>query len=119
MYDDMDQWTEIRRLVLTKQKSKRAICQEYQIHWKTLQKMLTPADPRFSRSSTGDVLTWGIACSGHRLAPVAVAALVTGAIVVRRVATAVARVIRVRLRVAVPCLIILRVVVRQNDCLRR
>jgi hypothetical protein len=41
----MDQWTEIRRLVLTKQKSKRAICQEYQIHWKTLQKMLTHAEP--------------------------------------------------------------------------
>ncbi len=38
-------WTEIRRLVLTKQKSKRAICQEYRLHWKTLQKILTHAEP--------------------------------------------------------------------------
>lgn len=41
----MDQWTEIRRLVLTKQKSKRAICQEYHLHWKTLQKILTHTEP--------------------------------------------------------------------------
>ena len=41
----MDQWTEIRRLVLTKQKSKRAICQEYHLHWKTLQKILNHAEP--------------------------------------------------------------------------
>lgn len=41
----MDQWTEIRRLVLTKQKSKRAICQEYRLHWKTLQKILRHAEP--------------------------------------------------------------------------
>ena len=41
----MDQWSEIRRLVLTKQKSKRAICQEYGIHWKTLQKILTHEEP--------------------------------------------------------------------------
>jgi transposase len=41
----MQQWSEIRRLVLTKQKSKRAICQEYQLHWKTLQKILSHAEP--------------------------------------------------------------------------
>ncbi len=41
----MDPWTEIRRLVLTKQKLKRAICQEYQLDWKTLQKILTHAEP--------------------------------------------------------------------------
>src|SRR5271168_1071949 len=41
----MDQWTEIRRLVLTKQKSKRAICEEYDLHWKTLQKILNHAEP--------------------------------------------------------------------------
>ena len=41
----MDHWTEIRRLVLTKQKSKRAICQEYGIHWQTLQKILTHEEP--------------------------------------------------------------------------
>jgi len=41
----MQQWTEIRRLVLTKQKSKRAICQEYHLHWKTLEKILNHAEP--------------------------------------------------------------------------
>jgi transposase len=41
----MDQWTEIRRLVLTKQKSKRAIRKEYRLHWKTLQKILAHAEP--------------------------------------------------------------------------
>jgi transposase len=41
----MDQWTEIRRLVLTKQKSKRAIRKEYRLHWKTLQKILDHAEP--------------------------------------------------------------------------
>jgi transposase len=41
----MHLWTEIRRLVLTKQKSKRAICQEYHLHWKTLKKILSHAEP--------------------------------------------------------------------------
>jgi transposase len=41
----MHQWTEIRRLVLTGQKSKRAICQEYRLHWKTLQKILDHDEP--------------------------------------------------------------------------
>jgi transposase len=41
----MQQWTEIRRLVLSKQKSKRAICQEYHLHWKTLEKILQHAEP--------------------------------------------------------------------------
>ena len=41
----MNMWTEIRRLVLTKQKSKRAICEEYEIHWKTLQKILAHEEP--------------------------------------------------------------------------
>jgi transposase len=45
VYEDMDQWTEIRRLVLTKQKSKRAIRKEYRLHWKTLQKILDHAEP--------------------------------------------------------------------------
>ena len=45
MYCDMHQWTEIRRLVLTKQKSKRAIREEYGLHWKTLQKILDHAEP--------------------------------------------------------------------------
>jgi transposase len=41
----MQLWTEIRRLVLTKQKTKRAICQEHHLHWKTLQKILNHAEP--------------------------------------------------------------------------
>jgi hypothetical protein len=41
----MDKWTEIRRLVLTKQKSKRAIRKEHGLHWKTLQKILDHAEP--------------------------------------------------------------------------
>ena len=41
----MNMWTEIRRLVLTNQKSKRAICEEYGIHWKTLQKILAHEEP--------------------------------------------------------------------------
>ena len=32
-------------LVFTKQKSKRAICDEYEIHWKTLQKILAHEEP--------------------------------------------------------------------------
>jgi transposase len=41
----MELWAEIRRLVLTKRKSKRAICQDYNLHWKTLQKILDHAEP--------------------------------------------------------------------------
>jgi len=41
----MEMWTEIRRRVLTGQCSKRAICREYGIHWKTLQKILRHEDP--------------------------------------------------------------------------
>jgi len=47
----MNMWTEIRRLVLTEQKSKRAICEEYEIHWKTLQKILAYEEPPGYRSS--------------------------------------------------------------------
>ena len=41
----MDQWSEIRRRVLTKELSKRQACEKYQIHWKTLVKMLRYAEP--------------------------------------------------------------------------
>lgn len=41
----MDQWTEIRRLALTGQKSKRAICEEFGLHWKTLRKILEHSEP--------------------------------------------------------------------------
>jgi hypothetical protein len=45
VYCEMKMWTEIRRLVLTEKKSKRAICQEYRIHWKTLEKILAHEEP--------------------------------------------------------------------------
>lgn len=41
----MNMWTEIRRLVLTGEKSKRAVCDQYEIHWKTLQKILAHEEP--------------------------------------------------------------------------
>jgi len=41
----MDQWSEIRRRVLTNELSKRQACEKYQIHWKTLVKMLRYAEP--------------------------------------------------------------------------
>ena len=41
----MDQWTEVRRRVLTGELSKRAACREYDLSWQTLQKMLTHTEP--------------------------------------------------------------------------
>ena len=45
VYTDMEMWAEIRRRVLTGEISKRAACQEYQIHWQTLQKILSHSEP--------------------------------------------------------------------------
>ena len=41
----MEQWTEVRRRVLTGKLSKRAACREYDISWHTLEKMLTHEEP--------------------------------------------------------------------------
>lgn len=41
----MEQWTEVRRRVLTGELSKRAACREYEISWHTLAKMLTHDEP--------------------------------------------------------------------------
>ena len=41
----MYQWTEICLLALTKQKSKRAISREYDLHWNTLQEILDQEEP--------------------------------------------------------------------------
>ena len=41
----MQQWTEVRRRVLTGELSKRAACREYDLSWPTLEKMLTHAEP--------------------------------------------------------------------------
>src|SRR5262245_25124198 len=41
----MEAWAEIRRRVLTGEISKRQACHEYDIHWQTLQKILTHEEP--------------------------------------------------------------------------
>jgi len=41
----MEQWTEVRRRVLTGELSKRAACREYNLSWHTLAKMLTHEEP--------------------------------------------------------------------------
>jgi len=41
----MEQWTEIRRRVLVEDLSRREACKIYNLHWKTLQKMLSHAEP--------------------------------------------------------------------------
>jgi transposase len=41
----MEKWAEIRRRVLNDEISKRAACAEYEIHWETLQKILTHSEP--------------------------------------------------------------------------
>ena len=45
MFTDMEKWAEIRRQVLNEEISKRAACAEYEIHWETLQKILTHTEP--------------------------------------------------------------------------
>lgn len=45
MYRDMEQWTEVRRRVLTGELSKRQACQQYGLHWQTLKKMLANVEP--------------------------------------------------------------------------
>jgi len=41
----MDKWTEIRRRVLVDGQSKRSVCQEFNIHWDTLAKILGHSEP--------------------------------------------------------------------------
>jgi hypothetical protein len=41
----MEKWAEIRRRVLNGEVSKRFACAEYEIHWETLQKILTHTEP--------------------------------------------------------------------------
>jgi transposase len=45
VFTDMDKWAEIRRRVLVDGLSRRAACRAYGIHWKTLRKILTHAEP--------------------------------------------------------------------------
>jgi len=41
----MELWSEVRRLVLTGELSKRQACQKYSLHWDTLQKILRHEEP--------------------------------------------------------------------------
>ena len=45
MFTDMEKWSEIRRRVLVDGLGKRAACRTYGIHYKTLTKILTHAEP--------------------------------------------------------------------------
>jgi len=45
VFRNMEKWVEIRRKVLANEASKRAICREYKLHWDTLQRILTYAEP--------------------------------------------------------------------------
>jgi len=47
----MDQWADIRRRVLIDGESKRSVQRRYQIHWKTLQKILNQSEPPGYRQS--------------------------------------------------------------------
>ncbi len=48
MYKNMEMWRDIRRRVLVEGESKRQICREYGIHFRTLQKILeNPAPPGY------------------------------------------------------------------------
>jgi len=47
----MQEWTEIRRKVLVERASKRSVCSEYGIGWRTLEKILTHPEPPGYRTS--------------------------------------------------------------------
>jgi hypothetical protein len=45
VFTDMEVRVEVRRRVLTGELSKRAACREYEIHWQTLEKILSHSEP--------------------------------------------------------------------------
>jgi len=51
VYTDLDQWADIRRRVLVDHESKRSVQRRYQLHWKTLQKILAEPEPPGYRQS--------------------------------------------------------------------
>lgn len=48
----MQKWTEVRRAVLTGAMSKREACRRFGVHWQTLEKMLSQAEPPRQRRPT-------------------------------------------------------------------
>lgn len=51
MFTNMEKWAEIRRRVLVEGQSRRSVCQEHGLHWKTLEKILTHTEPPGYRKS--------------------------------------------------------------------
>jgi EcoEI R protein C-terminal len=47
----MEKWAEIRRRVLSGELSRRQACREYKLHWETIQKVLSHAEPPGYRKS--------------------------------------------------------------------
>jgi transposase len=45
VYTDMEMWRDIRRRIITEGESKRLICRQYGIHFKTLQKIIANTTP--------------------------------------------------------------------------
>jgi transposase len=45
VFTDMEKWVEIRRRVLVEGQSKRSVCREFDIHWDTLNKILSHTEP--------------------------------------------------------------------------
>jgi transposase len=52
VFTDMENWAEIRRRVLVDGQSKRSVCREFDIHWDTLQKILSHPEPPGYRRAT-------------------------------------------------------------------
>ena len=51
VFTNMEKWAEIRRRVLVDGRSKRSVCREFDIHWCTLQKILSYSQPPGYRRS--------------------------------------------------------------------
>ncbi|MBA3483196.1 MAG: IS21 family transposase, partial [Pirellulales bacterium] len=48
----MELWTEVRRRVLTGEISRRQACDQYELHWQTLKKILGHVEPPGYRRAT-------------------------------------------------------------------
>ncbi len=52
MYTNMALWSEVCRRALTGELSKRQACQQYELHWDTLQKIFQHSEPLGYRKET-------------------------------------------------------------------
>ena len=58
MITDMDTWTNIRRDVLTGGMSRREACKKYNLNFRTIQKILSHAEPPGKRKWVGGHWKW-------------------------------------------------------------